>query len=49
MELREAYDSPVFISWPMMPEGTLCASVTTDPYTDDGFYDWGSGTGAPAN
>ena len=48
MELRQAYECPAILSWQTMPEGTVCASVTTDPYTDNGSYDWGSGPGAPA-
>ena len=43
MELtcRLPYERPDAVSWQMTPEGMVCVSTATDPYTDEGNYDWG--------
>lgn len=38
---RLPYERPDAVSWQMTPEGMVCVSTATDPYTDEGNYDWG--------
>ncbi len=39
---RFPYLQPVSSVWETLPEQVLCASAETEPYDDNGNYDWGN-------